>query len=70
MVEPKEFFNHHSDVAVCDGFMGNIFLKTAEGSVEQLSGILKKEMKKKPYQNIGFFASLSTVSKCQKGDEC
>ena len=69
-VEPKEFFNHHSDVAVCDGFMGNIFLKTAEGSVEQLSGDFKKRNEKKPHQNIGFFASLSTVSKCQKGDEC
>lgn len=32
-IEPNEIFNGEVDVVVCDGFMGNILLKTAEGIV-------------------------------------
>ena len=33
-VEPNDVFKHRADVVVCDGFTGNIALKTMEGSAE------------------------------------
>lgn len=35
-VEPKDVFRHAADVVVCDGFTGNVFLKTIEGTAEAL----------------------------------
>lgn len=31
-VEGKDLFEHHADVVVCDGFVGNVILKTSEGA--------------------------------------
>lgn len=39
-VEPRELFTDRCDVAVCDGFVGNIALKAAEGMAEYLLGQL------------------------------
>ena len=33
-VEPNDVFKHRADVVVCDGFTGNIALKTMEGSAQ------------------------------------
>ena len=33
-VEPNDIFRHRADVVVCDGFTGNIALKTMEGSAQ------------------------------------
>ncbi len=41
--EAKELFNGSFDVVVCDGFAGNIALKTAEGVGEYLFATLRKE---------------------------
>ena len=42
-VESKELFTGSCDVAVCDGFVGNIALKTAEGVGEYLFATLRDE---------------------------
>ncbi|MGH7723383.1 MAG: phosphate acyltransferase PlsX [Candidatus Dormibacteria bacterium] len=42
-VESKELFSGSCDVAVCDGFVGNIALKTAEGVGEYLFATLRDE---------------------------
>jgi phosphate acyltransferase len=42
-VESKELFTGACDVAVCDGFVGNIALKTAEGVGEYLFATLRDE---------------------------
>lgn len=41
-LEPKELLNGCADVLVCDGFTGNIILKTLEGSFLYTFGLLKK----------------------------
>jgi phosphate acyltransferase len=41
--EGKELFNGRFDVVVCDGFAGNIALKTAEGVGEYLFATLRRE---------------------------
>jgi glycerol-3-phosphate acyltransferase PlsX len=44
-VEGKDVFDHTTDVVVCDGFVGNVLLKTGEGLAEMLMGLLKQELK-------------------------
>lgn len=43
-VEGRDMFLGNVDVAVCDGFTGNVALKSAEGSVIMLNTLLKEEM--------------------------
>jgi glycerol-3-phosphate acyltransferase PlsX len=40
-IEGNDIFNGRADVIVCDGFVGNVVLKTAEGLYEVLSDRLK-----------------------------
>lgn len=43
-IEGDEVFEGKADVVVCDGFVGNVLLKTAEGVVGRLMTELKKEL--------------------------
>lgn len=47
-VEGKDIFNNAADVVVADGFVGNVILKTAEGS-----GTYFRDMLLKSYENAG-----------------
>lgn len=42
-VEGNELFKSKTDVIVCDGFVGNVALKTSEGLAQALGGYLKEE---------------------------
>jgi len=42
-VEGTDIFQGTTDVIVCDGFVGNVALKTSEGLVQMLYGFLKAE---------------------------
>ena len=44
-IEPKEVYRGKADVVVCDGFVGNVFLKVTEGFAEAASQLLKREFK-------------------------
>lgn len=52
-VEGRDLFNGHCDVAVCDGFVGNVVLKTAEGLSKMMLGQLKDA-----YQSSGLLSKL------------
>nr|PZN05850.1 MAG: phosphate acyltransferase PlsX [Bacillota bacterium] len=52
-VEPRDFFDGNFDVVVCDGFTGNIFLKTVEGLAAFLLGQLKDEIKSSIKYSLG-----------------
>jgi glycerol-3-phosphate acyltransferase PlsX len=41
------------DVVVCDGFVGNIVLKTAESLGSNIIGLLKKELTASPIRKLG-----------------
>jgi glycerol-3-phosphate acyltransferase PlsX len=45
-VEGRDLFNGGADVAVTDGFTGNVALKSAEGVMKMFGTLLKKEMKR------------------------
>ena len=45
-VEGHDLFDDGVDVVVCDGFVGNVMLKTSERLAKAISGWLRSEMKK------------------------
>ena len=42
-VEGNDIFKGTTDVVVCDGFVGNVALKTSEGLAQMLAGMIKEE---------------------------
>ena len=51
-VEGNDIFTGEIDVIVCDGFVGNIALKTSEGLAEFLQYHAKKQFNKNPYTKL------------------
>jgi len=45
-VEGNDIFKGTVDVVICDGFVGNILLKTAEGVADTIGKIIKKNLKR------------------------
>ena len=43
-VEARHLYSGEADVIVCDGFTGNVVLKTSEGLVEMIEGLLGEEL--------------------------
>jgi glycerol-3-phosphate acyltransferase PlsX len=43
-VEARHLYSGQADVVVCDGFTGNVVLKTSEGLVEMIEGLLSEEL--------------------------
>ena len=52
-IEGHDLFRNHVDVVVCDGFIGNIVLKTAESLALALFSMLKRELTATPQRQIG-----------------
>ncbi|WP_200762590.1 phosphate acyltransferase PlsX [Nitrosophilus alvini] len=52
-VEGNNIFDGSVDVVVCDGFTGNIVLKTAEGVADAISHFMKDHIKKSPVRIAG-----------------
>ncbi|OPA71814.1 phosphate acyltransferase [Campylobacter pinnipediorum subsp. caledonicus] len=51
--EGNQVFDGSVDVVVCDGFIGNILLKTSEGVADAIGKIIKKHAKKSPLAIAG-----------------
>jgi glycerol-3-phosphate acyltransferase PlsX len=56
-VEGHDLFHNRVDVVVCDGFVGNIVLKTLESFFKGMAGWLKSEITKNPKRQLGAFLS-------------
>ncbi len=52
-VEGHDLFEHPVEVVVCDGFVGNVVLKTSEAIAEAIFKWLKNELKKSPLRLAG-----------------
>lgn len=57
-VEGRDINTGETDVVVCDGFVGNIVLKTAEGLAKTMIRMIKREVKKRPLAILGSLLSL------------
>lgn len=56
-IEGFQVFQHAVDVIVCDGFTGNIVLKTCESLFLSMKDFLKDEIKKTPFRMAGAILS-------------
>lgn len=52
-VEGHDLFRGETDVVVCDGFVGNVVLKTSESASVAIGHWLKEEFKKTPIRMLG-----------------
>jgi glycerol-3-phosphate acyltransferase PlsX len=52
-IEPKEFFGGAADVAITDGFTGNVFIKTSEAIAKFLFDTIRNEIKADVVTSIG-----------------
>ena len=55
-IEGKSMFRDSVDVVVCDGFVGNIALKVAEGTFDFVRSVLREEVKSSLLSKLGYLA--------------
>jgi glycerol-3-phosphate acyltransferase PlsX len=53
-VEGRDVFNGSVDVIVCDGFVGNVILKSAEALAEMVGKMLREEIERHARTKIGY----------------
>jgi glycerol-3-phosphate acyltransferase PlsX len=52
-IEPKELFKGIADVMVCDGFIGNVSLKSIEAVASFMTNVLKNEIRRSLLAKLG-----------------
>src|ERR1700722_11631118 len=65
-VEGRDLFNGHADVAVCDGFVGNVALKAIEGTAQLLSVSLRQSLKSTVTSQVGALLSRKAFAEFKK----
>ncbi len=61
-IEGDDIYRGKSDVVVCDGFVGNVALKTSEGLAQMLGAALKEEFSKNLYSKLAALISWPVIS--------
>lgn len=61
-VEGDDIYKGTTDLVVCDGFVGNVALKTSEGLANLMGGFLKEEFKKNPITKLMALISMPVLS--------
>ena len=51
-VEGNDIYKGTTDVVVCDGFVGNVALKTSEGLAQMLAGMIREEFTRGPLSRL------------------
>lgn len=65
-VEGNDIFKGTTDVIVCDGFVGNVALKTAEGLALMLAGFVREEFTRGPLSRLQAMAALPVLRRFKK----
>ncbi len=65
-VEGRDLFNGHADVAVCDGFVGNVALKSMEGVGKLVSVLLRESLKSTVTSQVGALLSKKAFNEFKK----
>jgi phosphate acyltransferase len=61
-VEGNDIFKGTTDIVVCDGFVGNVLLKTSEGLASMLGGFLKEEFSRNVLTKVAAIAVYKVLS--------
>ena len=65
-VEGRDLYSGRVDVIVCDGFVGNVALKTSEGVAHLVSSTLKESLKATITRQVGYILSRSAFTDFKK----
>jgi phosphate acyltransferase len=65
-VEGRDIYNGRADVIVCDGFTGNVALKTSEGLIEAVLKLLKDELSINLQAKVGALLSQQSFKRLKK----
>ena len=61
-VEGNDIFHGTVDIVVCDGFVGNVALKTSEGLAGMIGNFLKAEFSRNIFTKLAAIASYSVLN--------
>jgi phosphate acyltransferase len=65
-VEGNDIFKGTTDIVVCDGFVGNVALKTSEGLASMLSKFVKQEFTRSPLSKLAALVALPVLRRLQR----
>ena len=65
-VEGRDLFSGDADVVVCDGFVGNVALKAAEGIVKTIKSMLIESLEATVMRQIGYGLAKGAFEEFQK----
>ncbi len=60
-VEGDDIFKGTTDVVVCDGFVGNVALKSSEGVARMMAAALREEFTRNPLRRIAALAAFPVI---------
>ena len=61
-VEGNDIFKATTDIVVCDGFVGNVALKTAEGLASMLSKLIKQEFTRNVFTKMAAVVAMPVLN--------
>lgn len=61
-VEGDDIYKGTTDIVVCDGFVGNVALKTSEGLAQMLATYLREEFGRNPFTRLAGLVALPVIS--------
>ena len=65
-VEGNDIYKGTVDVVVCDGFVGNVLLKTSEGLASMLSEIIRQEFTRGPLSKLAALMALPVLNRLKQ----
>ncbi|MDX5446414.1 MAG: phosphate acyltransferase PlsX [Zoogloeaceae bacterium] len=65
-VEGDDIYRGKSDVVVCDGFVGNVALKTSEGLAQMLASFLREEFGRGPLSKLAALVALPVLKRFKR----
>ncbi len=65
-VEGRDIYNGRADVIVCDGFTGNVALKTSEGLIEAVLKLLRDELSRNLQAKLGALLNQQSFKRLKK----
>ncbi len=65
-VEGNDIFKGTTDIVVCDGFVGNVLLKTSEGLASMLSDFIRQEFTRSVFTKLAALVALPVLNQFKK----
>jgi glycerol-3-phosphate acyltransferase PlsX len=65
-VEGNDIYKGTTDVVVCDGFVGNVALKSSEGLAQMLGGFVREEFRRDPLSRLMALAAYPVLNRFRR----